>query len=411
VRVAIVCYYAPPLRAIASHRVLRMTRALLRAGHEVHWVAADADRMHDPQESVDESLRTLIPREVVQHRIGGQALVAKPAAAHFIERAFRNLALGLPKFMGIDGFFGWSRVLRRRLVRLLKKQRIGAVVLCCSPHSQIALMPRLRRALFGLRIFVDYRGLQPRRQARLVRLERRLLRSANVLFVSTTAARSKFLQTVGEIGLPVEVMRNAADYGIADGIERRILAPDLGDGAHLGYFGTLSPRRRLLPFLTALGRLPAEQLQQITVHVYADADGSREVLAEDLLAGGETVAARVVRHDYLPFAQALRCMQVMDALLLVGANDSDGVHVPGVLYDYLMARRPVLFVGPGEAADIVTRACGPESCFEHDAPEPLGKAIAGMIESRPSDTEPVRECRPVVAFGPLLSHLEPHGLD
>lgn len=56
-RVAIVCYYAPPLRSAASHRVLRMTRALLRAGHEVHWVAADPDRMPDPHRSLDESLR------------------------------------------------------------------------------------------------------------------------------------------------------------------------------------------------------------------------------------------------------------------------------------------------------------------------------------------------------------------
>ncbi|MBZ0151678.1 MAG: hypothetical protein K8J09_09115 [Planctomycetes bacterium] len=40
-RVAIVSYYAPPEPAVAAHRVLRLSRALLAAGHEVHWVTLD----------------------------------------------------------------------------------------------------------------------------------------------------------------------------------------------------------------------------------------------------------------------------------------------------------------------------------------------------------------------------------
>ena len=44
-RVAIVSYYAPPDPAVASHRVLRLTRSLIDAGHEVHWVTLDAAQL------------------------------------------------------------------------------------------------------------------------------------------------------------------------------------------------------------------------------------------------------------------------------------------------------------------------------------------------------------------------------
>ncbi len=423
-RVAIVCYYAPPLRAIASHRVLRLTRAMLAAGHEVHWVRADPSKMHDPEESLDESLRPLIPNQVVAHPVGEQALVTKPVAATFMEKVFRSLAFELPRFIGIDGFIGWSRVLRRRLRALVNENSIEAVVLCCSPHSQITTIPGLRRAFPDLRIFVDYRDLLSgnpwnipvatdrrarRRQARLVKLERRLLRRADAVFVNTTMAREHFLRMVGGTGMPpVEVMRNAADYELADEVARYVEAPDLGAGVHLGFFGTLFPRRRLLPFLVALSRLPLDELDQITVHVYTDARDSKQLLAEDLAAVGEKVVSRVISHGYLPFAEALRHMQAMDALLLVnGPAADDAVFVPGKLFDYLTARRPVLFVGrAGDAADIVARACGVENCFTHEMPEPVAEAIAGLIGKRPADLEPLPEHAPAVTFRPLLSRLE-----
>ena len=44
-RVAIVSYYAPPDPAVASHRGLRLTRSLIDAGHEVHWVTLDAAQL------------------------------------------------------------------------------------------------------------------------------------------------------------------------------------------------------------------------------------------------------------------------------------------------------------------------------------------------------------------------------
>ena len=61
--VAIVSYFAPPQPAVASHRVLRLTRALAKAGHAVHWVTLDPRQL----DSRDETLAGLIPDDVQVH--------------------------------------------------------------------------------------------------------------------------------------------------------------------------------------------------------------------------------------------------------------------------------------------------------------------------------------------------------
>ena len=110
-RVAIVSYFAPPQTAVAGHRVLRMTRALLRAGHHVHWICADSRRLPD----LDPSLAPLIPEAVVLHPLGGQALVTKAAADNLWEKVWRSLAFTLPRHLALpDGFLGWRWILRPR---------------------------------------------------------------------------------------------------------------------------------------------------------------------------------------------------------------------------------------------------------------------------------------------------------
>jgi len=419
VRVAIVCYFAPPLRAIASHRVLRLSRALLAAGHEVHWVAVDPTCIADPQDTLDQSLGALIPGQVLQHRMGTQALVTKPVASGLWEKVQRTLAFELPRLLSLpDGFFGWTRTLRRQLPGLLREQRIEAVVLCCSPHGQIGLVPSLRRALPALGIYVDYRDLlsgnpwnqgSTRRARRLAVWERRHLRHADAVFVNTEAARQAFLKGVGPLPeTPVEVMRNCADYDLAEELAARGGGRDLGSGTHLGFFGTLFPRRRLAPVLAALARLDAAKLAGIHVHVYCDAMDSKRLLLEDLAGVPDTVAARVARHDYLPFAEALGTMRAMDALLLVnGPETADAVFVPGKLYDYLMARRPILFVGGrGDAADIVAEACGAGACFGHSETDALAGAIHALTRGRSPDQQPVARLAPAATFAPLLKRLE-----
>jgi hypothetical protein len=120
------------------------------------------------------------------------------------------------------------------------------------------------------------------------------------------------------------------------------------------------------------------------------------------------VAARVVRHDFLGYGEALRTMAACDALVLVNSPDpADQIFVPGKLYDYVMAARPVLFFGDhGDAWNIVADTSGVECCFTHGEP---GRAAAWLRDlvalGRPADRSPVAAYEPEASFAPLLQRL------
>lgn len=398
---------------MASHRVLRLTRALLAAGHEVHWVTIDERLLPGG----DDSLAALTPEAVVRHRLGGPTLWSQAIARTWLEKVKRTLAYELSHWLSIpDRHVEWVLRLRRRLAALAVEQEFDVVVMTCGPHGQLLSLPRLRRAAPKLKIFVDYRDLlsgnswtgpgDTRKRQRLLARERQLLRLADGLFVNTAEAEAVFADAMGEPPCPVALMRNAADFGLAAEIAARWPAAPIGDGIHLGFFGTIFPRRRLLPVLEAMARLPDATLAQVTLHVFCGDPDSPVLLEEDLARVRPEVRRRIERHGYLPFAEALRTMMSMTALLLVnGADESDNIFVPGKLYDYLMARRPVLFVGlPGDAWHIVAESSGTGSCYRHDDTTGLAAAIAALTP-RPGDLAPAQAYGTTSAFAPLLARL------
>jgi glycosyltransferase involved in cell wall biosynthesis len=412
-RVAIVSYHAPPEPAIASHRVLRLSRVLLAAGHEVHWVSLPEPRL----ERVDPTLERLIPSAVRRHGLGRPSAVDRPAAnvwqkIDLTVSYFLKNRLALP-----DAYVGWLRGLQRGLPRLIRREKLDTLYFCCGPHGPIVLIPWLRRKFPKLRILVDYRDLlsgnawnyepeSPRAQ-RVLAKERKVLASADGLFLNTSAAYERFREVVRPPdSLPVTVMRNAADYDLAAQIEAEGTIPDLGEGVHLGYFGTVFSERRLLPVLESMAALPPELRARVRLHCYSSAS-SRAVVEEDCAATGLSVGREVVLSGPVPFGVAFLAMRAMDALVLAnGPTVDDRIFVPGKLYDYLMARRPILFVGePGDASRIVTDCCGAEWCSRHPESERRRAALELLAEGRPADLEPNEDYGAARTFEPVLSAL------
>ena len=444
-RVAIVSYYAPPQPAVASHRVLRMSRALLAEGHDVHWVTLERDQLLKE----DATLAGLIPEAVRVHGLGGPCLYQRPEARSFAEKVLRTLAFELPRrFAFADGFFEWNRRLRRELASLLERERIDAVLFCCGPHGQSWVAPRLRAALPELRIYIDYRDLlsgnpwndankSPRQRARLVRKERRVLAAADALFVNTEEAKARFVEVVGvPDGLEVEVMRNTADYELADlvtsesardpvqdethGETRRKTQDEARgegqneaqsakpDGLKLGFFGTIFPKRRLLEVFRALECMPPENLTRVTLHAWTALAHETPSIDEDLAQVAPRVAERVRQHALVPWGDALRAMRGVDVLVLVNSPDADdAVFVPGKLYDYLMARRPILFVGaPGDASRIVAQSSGADWVFGYGEAAAVAARLGSQLAAGTATLLPATAAfAPRNSFAPLLDRL------
>ena len=411
--IALVSYCAPPNPGVASHRVLRLTRLLLAEGHRVHWVTLALDAVCQ-----DETLLQHTPPEVVRHGFGGPCLIDQPAAKSLFGKVLRTIYYHLPRhFATPDGYVEWNRRLKRNLARTVQENSIDTLFVTCGPHGQITALPRVRKAAPSLRILVDYRDLlsgnlwqagSARMRARLVRRERDILSLADHLFVNTEHARLRFLKLVQPPErLSVTVMRNAADYALGEAIIAQGDPIELGDGIHLGYFGTIFERRRLRPVLEAINALPLELGARIRLHAFSN-DWSMGILDEDCRAVGGVAAQAVVKHKPVAYGVALRTMRAMDVLLLMnGPTDEDRIFIPGKLFDYLMARRPVAFVGQrGDAWQIVADVSGKDWCSRHDEPERLQALLMKLGEGRVPDTEAHDAYGPTRTFQPLLRCLE-----
>lgn len=412
-RLAIVSYHAPPEPAVASHRVLRISRVLLDRGHDVHWATLPRPTL----ERVDPTLERLIPAGIKRHGLGRPCPVDRPAA-NVWQKIDLTLSYLLKDWLALpDAYVGWLWGLRRGLPPLIRREKLDTIYFCCGPHSPIVLIPRLRRAFPDLRILVDYRDLlsgnawnyegDTPRGKRVLARERTSLAAADGLFLNTSAAYERFREVVQPAAtLPVKVMRNAADYALAGQIEAGAEIPDLGDGVHLGYFGTVFSERRLLPVLESIAALPAALRGRVRLHCYSS-KMSWSVVEEDCAATGLSLGKEVLLNGPVPFGEAFLAMRAMDALVLAnGPKVDDRIFVPGKLYDYLMARRPVLFIGePGDASKIVTDCCGAEWCSRHPEPERRRAMLERLAEGRPPDLEPNESYGAARTFEPLLSAL------
>ena len=245
-----------------------------------------------------------------------------------------------------------------------------------------------------------------RLRERLARHEKNALEPADTVFLNTNIARQRFEQVMGQFrSLEIAVMRNAADYELGAQICATPAAIGLGPGAHIGFFGTLFPQRRLTEVFDALRQLPAERLADITLHCFTDQRQSPPLLDEDLAATAPEVAARVERHNFLPYAEALRTMRAMHALVLVNSPDErDSVFVPGKVYDYLMAQRPIAFVGSAGDASSIVNACSGRS-FAYGDHQGLAKALDEWCTGEPCLLEPNPLYDAPATFAPLLDRL------
>ena len=275
-RIALVSYWTPPQMGVASHRILRLSRTLIAAGHEVHWITLDRALI----DRVDPTMEPLIPKEVVRHGLGGPCLITKPQANGIVESVLRTIVFKLPSWFAVpDGYIEWTMRLRRNLAHLVREHEIDTVFFCCGPHGSIFAIPRLRARMPNLRILVDYRDIlsgnfwreseNPRTIARLLKRERRALAGVDAMFLNTEQARVRFLEIVQpREDMPTEVMRNTADYDLADTIAGKNgrATGMFGEGIHLGYFGTIFERRRLTPVLDAMAKLPDDVLARTHMH-------------------------------------------------------------------------------------------------------------------------------------------------
>lgn len=426
-KVLLVSYHYPPMGGAGVQRALKFSKYLGDFDVQCTVLAA-----HDPGYQQDPSLLAEIPGTVrvlhIEHRPllqralawragagRGAAAAAAPAQAAASTRLARTTVSAAGRTMAgaarhrlrdaalaayasvhfPDDKAGWARRARAPALSLLRDECFDLVFSTAPPMSDHALAAMLARRA-GLPWVADYRDLWTENPAYAAPAWRRALdrrteaawlaQAAGV--VTVTPSWQRLLAARLGPGRPVAFIPNGYDEA-----DFAALAPAQRDDAafrlvHTGaFYGPRDPGTLLEALALYLGSAPpaARPLRLRLVGMM----GGR--FADKLRAFEARYPGVVEQRPYVPHHEALAEMLAADALLLVvGAGDGQRARatvagtLPGKIFEYLRAARPVLLLGDeaGDAAALL-RQHGRGWVADETQPAAIAAALRQMMQAAP----------------------------
>ena len=369
-KVLIVAFWFPPSNLIGAIRVGKLASYLVRRGYELRVLTTDINE--------DRSLPLEIPKEQVIYtdyrertpwldflvrpfrRVPAFADPANPEAAgrqngqlrvstwHRLRRHYDGLT-NIPD-LRID----WLETAVPAGRRLIEDWRPDIIFASAPPFTGLMLASRLSKT-FNIPWVADFRDLwvdnpyynEPgwRRPVDAV-LERLTVRNAAALVTISPALAEQLRRRHSKA---VEVVYNG--YAEED-FPQPPPSGNCEEALIIRYTGSIYQGfRNPSAVFAAIGLLSDTLRDQVTVEFFGPT--SDEVLG---IAAEHRVCDRVVVRPAVPYRRALELQMEADVLLLLQWNDkADEGNLPGKIFEYLYARRPILFIGyeEGVAARLI----------------------------------------------------------
>ncbi|MEL6811281.1 MAG: glycosyltransferase family 4 protein [Bacteroidota bacterium] len=361
-RVLLICYYWPPAGGPGVQRWLKFVKYFREFG--VDPVVFVPENPHYPM--IDESFAAEVPSEVEILKLP----IKEPYrfATWFSRKKTKAMSSGiiseknpslLEKLLLFvrgnlfipDARIGWVKPAVAYLKKYLDDSDIQTVITTGPPHSLHLIGKRLQADL-GLQWIADFRDpwttIHYHRSLRLTRasrekhkrMEREVLTLADAIVVTSPNTKKEFSEITNT---PITVITNGFD---ASEIFERV--PD--DTFTLVHVGSLLSNRNPIPLWKVLSELCTERTDfkdALSIKlVGAVGDEIKESLQEFELKELASIPG------YVSHSEALKIQQNAQVLLLIEMDRPEtAAIIPGKLFEYLKARRPIIAMGP-EGSDI-----------------------------------------------------------
>lgn len=263
-----------------------------------------------------------------------------------------------------DHLFLWGLLAAVRCVWL--QFRYGYDVVYTTSYPESAHLPGFVLSALGIPWVVDYRYGGPlwikklagypktaARDARDLRYQRRVLRRADFVVAQSEQIRDEFCRVFGLDRAATHVVPSGFDESDFSGAESRPAPFAKTDGeVHLLHLGamegmTAADRQALIASLNRLHSGLAARGRRLVMHA----------IGSDVLDGGRHPEAprfeyrrhgTVVHKDLPPYLFTADCFLISTITTASGSDAITGF-IPGKLWEYVRARRPVLLTGPKDA--------------------------------------------------------------
>ena len=360
-RVLVIAYYWPPSGGSGVQRWVKFVKYLPAEGWEpVVFAPLNAD-----YPSLDPSFQAEVPAdvEVLRGRIWEPYAAyrkltgAKSTQVTEISSGKKTWKQRLSLWIRANLFVpdprvGWVKPSVKTLKAYLKEYPVDAVVTTGPPHSVHLIGLRLHQALgvpwipdfrdpWSRMYYLKYLPMTPATWRKLCRLEQKVLDQSTTVLACTPLVQEEFR---AQTKTPVACITNGFDEEDFTGP-----APE-GDGhfniTHTGLFAADGNPLTLWKVLGQMAAGDASFRDALRLRLVGKVD--REVL--DAIAA-EGLADNIVAVGPRNHAEAVREQRSATILLLPLRNDPEYRPIlPGKLFEYLAARRPVLGIGQPDGA-------------------------------------------------------------
>jgi glycosyltransferase involved in cell wall biosynthesis len=353
VKVLLVTMYFPPAGGGGVQRPLKFATHLPALGIETHVLAPDNPKwIH-----MDEELRP--PTQAWVHRVRyvgprGRRPSEELHGKQGLERLLTQARL-LPRRLVVpDEGAPWNLTAIPAALRIARVEKIDVVITTSPPGSVHLVGAALKRAL-GVRWIADLRdSLVAHQDRRADTLPVRVKASAVRLVAGVVARRADAIVTafdsIGEEMRALSPMgriatiANGSDFDDFDG-----LAYTPGERFRITHTGAFFGQRDPKPFLRAVAE---SGLDDVVVRFVGGFRAADREFAESL-----GLAEHVEVIPFVPRRRSLELQRDSEALLLIlpeAGGRGTGV-IPGKVFEYLAAERPILAAVPpgGAAADLI----------------------------------------------------------
>ncbi len=261
----------------------------------------------------------------------------------------------------------WVKPSVKALVKIIQEEGIRTVITTGPPHSVHLIGFQLKQKL-PIQWLADFRDpwtsigyhkklkLTKRSQHKHKTLEKQVLNSADKLVVTSTKTKQEF---EGLTTVPIEVITN--------GYDGEFISTKLDESFTVSHIGSLLTDRNPKTLWKVLADLCNENPEfKATLKIQLAGvvgDGVRESIAKQGLVASVSFLG-YVSHDKVI---ALQRKSQLLVLLEIDAEETQGI-IPGKLFEYLHAHRPILAVGPKdwEVANILKETKAGHSVLHDD---------------------------------------------
>ncbi len=392
----LVSHFFPPMGGGGVQRVTKFVKYLEPHGWRVTVVAGRPEDywMRDDSLQDDVPATARVVRTTAASGLGMWRRLPRTggeAGSRRSSRLFGALRHAAGWFLIPDSYVGWRPFALHAALAVLREDPPDVLMSSGPPETNHLVALRLHRES-GLPWLADFRDpwfalhLHPAptawHRARHARLEARVLSEASCIVATTDWLRA-LLQSRAPAAERLHVIRNGYDPADFAAVPADSVPPV--PGLRLVHTGMLTLSRSAAGLLHGVQRV-REAHPEWRDALRVDLVGARES-ANDALVQQLGLRDCVQLRDYVPHRDAIAAMRGADVLVLIKHVEPRfrGL-VPGKLYEYMGAGRPILaLVPPCEVADMVRDGGWGEVAPPEDAAA-IAAALVRLLQHRQAGT-------------------------